>query len=353
MSQRLLSLLCLLPWLASPLALAEPVPLFANPVYDRNFPDPFVLPAAGGYWAYATNGNGHQVQLAYSCDLVRWEARPDALPTLPAWAASGHTWAPEVLPVAGRYLMYYTARDRATQRQCVGVAEADAPQGPFRDDRDGPLVCQPDEGGSIDASAVRAADGSLYLYWKNDGNAVGQPTWLYGQRLGADGKTRVGRPQRLLRNDTAWEGRLIEAPTVFAADGRYYLLYSANDYAGSRYAVGYAVADQPLGPYTKAAGQPILASEGEVSGPGHQSVAVDAEGRHWLFYHAWTQGLEGDPRGRRSLRVDPLRFDGARLQRVHTSLAPQPAPAVPSDSNCPASAPPAWVTSSPSDVGAP
>jgi len=43
---------------------------FRNPVYDRDFPDPFVLKVGDTYYAYATNGDGKQVQTLTSKDLV-------------------------------------------------------------------------------------------------------------------------------------------------------------------------------------------------------------------------------------------------------------------------------------------
>ena len=34
----------------------------------------------GGWWAFATNGNGANIQTLRSTDLVTWEQMPDALP---------------------------------------------------------------------------------------------------------------------------------------------------------------------------------------------------------------------------------------------------------------------------------
>ena len=49
-------------------------------------------------------------------------------------------------------------------------------------------------------------------------------------------------PTRLIRGDLPWEGRLVEAPTLLKRDGRYHLFYSANEYGGTAYAIGWAVA---------------------------------------------------------------------------------------------------------------
>src|SRR5213075_1122009 len=68
---------------------------FTNPVLNRDFPDPFVLKVGDTYYAYATNGNGKQVQTLTSKDLVHWSPGPDALPQVGPWSFPGNTWAPE------------------------------------------------------------------------------------------------------------------------------------------------------------------------------------------------------------------------------------------------------------------
>ena len=39
-----------------------------------------------------------------------------------------------------------------------------------------------------------------YLLWKNDGNAIGKPTYIYLQRLSADGMSVAGQAVSLIRN---------------------------------------------------------------------------------------------------------------------------------------------------------
>src|SRR5699024_7086211 len=165
-----------------------------NPFHTSSFPDPFILATAHGYVAYATNGDGGHVQVLTSPDLVHWAPSGDAMPQLASWTAPGKVWAPEVAEVDGVYRMYYTSQDTSAGLQAIGVATADTPLGPFVDDNDAPLICELDGGGSIDASPHRAADGTRYLYWKNDGNAVGQDTWIWVQRLSDDGTELLDRP---------------------------------------------------------------------------------------------------------------------------------------------------------------
>ena len=95
-------------------------------------------------------------------------------------------WAPEVARADdGRWLMYYTtpAPEDRGDIQCIGLAIADSPGGPYVDSSDQPLVCETDDGGSIDAHPFTAPDGKRYLYWKNDGNRIGVDTWISVQPL--------------------------------------------------------------------------------------------------------------------------------------------------------------------------
>ncbi len=322
---------------ASPQVAASPVPSvtvvppdsFQNPVFRNDFPDPGVIEVDGTYYAYATNGSGRNVQLARSADLVQWELLPDAMPSLPSWAQLGgsYVWAPEVMQIGDSYVLYYTARDKAADRQCIGVAIAASPEGKFKDPNDAPLICQVAEGGSIDANPFRDDDGTLYLYWKNDGNCCSIATYLYVQELTPDGLSLVGEPTRLVRNDAAWEGNLVEAPTMWKQDDGYFLFFSANNYGGPDYAIGYATCDTPTGPCQDAPDNPFVASvmtqNPPVVGPGHQTIVLDDDGETWLVYHAWEVSSAGLKTTRRFMWIDPLVWEDGRPQTAAPSTAPQ------------------------------
>lgn len=298
---------------------------FTNPVHDANFPDPGVIRVGATWYAYGTNGAGTNVPVLTSPDLVTWSPAGDALPELGGWAQPGHTWAPEVVQVTGdRFALYYTARSAATGRQCVGVALATRPEGPFTDSSPEPLICQADEGGSIDASPFRDADGALYLYWKNDGNAIGQATHLYGQRLSPDGLRLTGERVRLLSNGAAWHGAVVEAPQMVRHDGRYYLFYSANAFDSDAYAVGYATCDTPLGPCRDAPENPILAGSERAAGPGHSYLVTTPAGQTWLLYHAWPPDAVGSVEPGRTLWLDRVDWvDGKPVVRGPTHTPQQ------------------------------
>ncbi len=286
-----------------------------NPVLDEDFPDPDVLEVDGTFYAYATNGNSRNVQVATSTDLTTWEVLDtDALPDLPNWVIPGKTWAPEVSRFGDRFVMYPTTTNFEPTLQCIAVATADSPEGPFEIVGNGMLVCPADEGGAIDAATFTDEDGRRYLLWKNDGNCCGFDTWLYLAPLSEDGLSLAGPPTRLVKQDQPWEGNLVEAPTLVQRDGTYVLMYSANDYGGDQYAIGYATADAVTGPYTKAA-EPLFstdASEGLFIGPGGQDVVVGPDGEEHLVFHSWYGGETY-----RGINVLPLEWeDGVPVVEV-------------------------------------
>ena len=308
-----------------PATLPAGADVYTNPVLDQEFADPDVLQVEETYYAYATNWNSVNIQVAVSEDLVEWQLIQDALPVLPDWALPGDTWAPEVIKDASgeAYLMYFTARFAIGQGgvQCIGVATGDKPEGPFRSQAEEPFICQTGEGGSIDASAFVEEDGTRYLLWKNDGNSVGGQTWIHIQRISEDGLTLLGELQRLFRADQRWEGIVVEGPTLWKRNGKYYLFYSANLFTSPNYAIGWAVADDPFGPYEKSE-EPLLKTDlsAGIVGPGGQDVVLDAQGETWLLFHSRTSS------GFRSMNLVKLAWDGEVPVVGELSREAMPAP---------------------------
>lgn len=295
---------------------------------DANFPDPFLARHRGAYLAFATGnqvgGAQRNVQLVRSRDLVRWTAPVEALPAanLPSWVDPGHpqVWAPEMLAVSGRYVLYFNARHRSLtrvegegagrrtlQRHCLGAAVADSPDGPYRG-IDTPLVCEEHEEGAIDAAIFRdegdgREGGGLYLYYKHDANCCGGGSALHVQGLSADGLAAVGPATRLLANDDSpgkeddWEWRVVEAPTMVRRPSGYYLFYSGNFYGNRNYAVGYLKCASPRGPCADPGVNPILWSHPAMPaiGPGHQSI-LSVRGRDLLFFHGWNEDPDAKER---------------------------------------------------------
>ena len=139
-------------------------------------------------------------------------------------------------------------------------------------------------------------------------------TPIRGQRIADDGRSLLGENIVVLANDLDWEGHLIEGPFVTRHDGRYWLFYAGNDFSTPSYGIGVAVADHPLGPYTKQ-GEPLLRSTREWTAPGHASVAPGLDGRPQLFFHAFHPGTGGYNAFRALLTVG-LEFNRDRVEVV-------------------------------------
>ncbi len=128
-------------------------------------------------------------------------------------------------------------------------------------------------------------NGALYLVWKEDGNSIGKPTPIWAQPLNSDGTKLTGEAKELIRNDTDWEGGVVEGPYVLRRGDWFYLFYSGNGCCGPgcNYALGVARAHALSGPWQKNPSNPILAGNGDWKCPGHGSVVTDETGRYWFF----------------------------------------------------------------------
>ena len=279
---------------------------------DADMPDPDVVRVGGTWWAYATGSGFLHLQVRASADLASWSTAVDALPRLPAWASPGVAWGPAFLAVGGEYRgeyrLYYSARDAAFGRECLSVATASTPGGPFVDTSAVPLTCQASSGGSIDPQPFVALDGTPYLLWKSEDNALGAASRIGVQRLTPDGLALVGPRPRLLAATQPWQGGVVEGPVMVTAGGRYYLFYGANHWNAAAAGIGYAVCTSPLGPCTNATlSGPWLGSAPGAWGPSGPDVFSGPDGRAEIAYHAWN-GPPGGPQSARALWVMPLTF---------------------------------------------
>jgi hypothetical protein len=138
-------------------------------------------------------------------------------------------------------------------------------------------------------------------------------TRIFGRPIAPDGLSLTGEPTLLVENDQDWEAHLIEGAWVSEHEGRYYLFYAGNDFSTPHYAIGAAVADEPLGPYRKEADR-LLASTRSWWGPGHPSVTRGPDGRHMMILHAFRPGEAGYKAFRAMLMAAvELRPDGVKL----------------------------------------
>jgi hypothetical protein len=267
----------------------------------QDFADPFVLEDNGVFYAYSTNSDGKHIPVLSASGLFSRGSRQEALPKVASWStdAFGRVWAPSVLKVGGRFVLYYTTA--AGENQCISRAVSANAEGPFVDDSAGPMVCP--SKGAIDASPFVDAAGQVTLLWKDEAAHA-----IVSQPLTPDGLGLAGQPTTLVVADQAWEGGVVEAPTMTTADGHLFLFYSGNDWETASYAVSYAVCASPAGPCQKPLTDPWLSSTPDANGPGGVEAFTDQAGQHWLAGHAWVGSDVGYPKGGRDLFVLQLSF---------------------------------------------
>jgi beta-xylosidase len=92
-------------------------------------------------------------------------------------------------------------------------------------------------------------------------------------------------------------------------DGRYYFMWSEGGWTGPNYAVAYAVASSPLGPFVRA-GRILQQDPNVATGAGHHSVLQSPRsGKYYIVYHR--RPLAQTDRNARVVCIDELRFNAA------------------------------------------
>ncbi len=290
---------------------AKAAKTYRNPIIDLIGPaDPAVILHEGIYYLYPTlDGRGYDVFV--SKDLANWERKPKCFTD-----ARGGAWAPDIFHHKkgdGKFYLYYTV-DRPGGGKQIGVAVADGPLGPFKDR--GNLV-----DGAIDAHLFQDDDGAFYLYY------VQLPGFRITVQPMSDPLTKKGEAAEVIRPTADWErkkGAVTEGPWMLKRDGTYYLMYSGSGADGPDYAIGYATAKSPIGPFTKHVGNPIGKRGNGVFGPGHHCVITGPDQKLWMVYHQ----QNGEKIGwDRFLAIDPLWFDNEGVIHVKTTRGTdEPAP---------------------------
>jgi beta-xylosidase len=261
---------------------------YTNPVGDTpiSMGDPFVLQHGGMYYLFGTNASNEGFKCWESPDLVHWTLKGWAYrETDDSWAKS-YYWAPEVKECRGKFYMTYSAMPKSatTPRLLIALAVSDDPAGPYKD-LHAPWF---DFGYSaIDGHIFVDDDSKPYLYFSRNGVQDGYSFGIiYGVALADDLAKPLGEAVKLMEADQPWEkvryaeNRCNEGAFVLKHKGRYYMTYSANHTGFPHYGIGYATAENPLGPWVKAEENPIAATNLDigVSGPGHNSITRSPEG---------------------------------------------------------------------------
>ena len=272
------------------------------------------------YWVFYT---GRGVPSYHSKDLVKWERGPSVFTSAPEWITStvpGNRrmsyWAPDIIKLGDRYLLYYSVSTMGKMTSAIGLATNPTldPNDPTYHWTDQGVVVRTQEGqagdafNAIDPSVFQDSDGSLWLtfgsYWS--GIKLIQLDPQTGKRIAPDSKMFS-----LAYNDS------VEASCLCKHEDYYYLFVnwgSCCQGPRSTYNIRIGRSKTVTGPYLDKDGSDMLhgggsvflaTTNGPLIGPGHAGT-LNAEGKNWF-----TSDFEGDIRmnGKATLAIMPLRWN--------------------------------------------
>lgn len=278
----------------SPRFSADPSPhLFNGKMYVYATDD---ASNSGKYW------DSTSWRLYSSADMQAWKDEGAFLDvSVFKWArADAKAWAPEAAYRHGKYFFYAPVGGDK-----IGVAVADAPEGPFRDARaDDALVDKARDANAgaepIDPHVFVDDDGQAYLTF---GTRVPKIVKLHKDMVSLDGPILDLAITGFPASDP--KKRYGEAPFLHKHQGLYYFSFSTG-WPGQ---IVYATAKTPLGPY---AYRGVILDYLKIS-TNHQAI-VSRGGKHWLFYH--DNLLPGGGDFRRSITFAELTYaaDGSIVE---------------------------------------
>tara|TARA_R110002049_G_scaffold302258_1_gene494982 strand:+ start:47084 stop:48076 length:993 start_codon:yes stop_codon:yes gene_type:complete len=259
----------------------------SQPTSNIFLADPTIFKDNGTYYLYGTSqgsltnkGNGFLVYS--STDLQKWQGpigniEGFALKDTDAFGNTGF-WAPQIFKYSNMFYMAYTANEK------IAIASSNNPLGPFINSGS-PIS----EASQIDPFVFTDEDGKSYLYHVRlaNGNRIFVAEMNDNfQTIKEETLTEIITATEPWENTENASWPVAEGPTVLKLDGTYYLFYSTNDFRNPDYAVGYASATNPMGPWTKSANNPIIhGSMINENGAGHGDVFHNEQGNMEYVLH--------------------------------------------------------------------
>ena len=191
--------------------------------------------------------------------------------TVPWGKPDGYSmWAPDCVAKNGKYYFYFPDAPRQGRGFAIGVATADAPEGPFT------CMAEPIKGVmGIDPCVLIDDGGQAYIYWSGMG--------LRGAKL----KDSMAELDGDVVEMTGLPEGFKEGPFAFKRGNWYYLSFpwvrgSKENGANPTETLAYAMSASPLGPWQF---KGIIMAEHENNCWTNHHSLVEYEGQWYLFYH--------------------------------------------------------------------
>lgn len=245
--------------------------------------DPTIFHHDGKYILAGTDDVNYGFTLYTSTDLVHWKsgggkAKGNRLLYKDDSYGTGSFWAPQLFCIGDSFGIAYAADEH------VAIAFSKNVLGPYKQSKQCTVY---EDTKTIDPFVFIDDDSTAYLFHVRltGENAI----WV--SYLNDDMQTiKNSGSRKCVGAVSGWENTtgeyaVCEGPSVIKDNGMYYLLYSCNDYRNIDYAVGYAYAKSPLGPWTKASGPILSRHHLGINGTGHGDLFRDPDGQLWYVFH--------------------------------------------------------------------
>jgi arabinan endo-1,5-alpha-L-arabinosidase len=265
--------------------------------------DPSMIKSGGSYRLFATGGG---IEQRASIDRVNFTPAiaAHAFAALPAWTTpytnGADLWAPDVFFNGGQYYLYYAASTFGSSNSAIGLATSPTGEAGTWVDGGAAVLTSSTCAGSnaIDPAFISDTSGNWWLAFGSFFNGINmvQLDPGTGKPLGAM-PSCYSLAQRT--------GTAIEGSTVYLHAGMYYLFASVDvccQGIDSTYHIVVGRSSSPTGPYVDRGGIPmtqgggtiVLATHGNIIGPGGQDIFSDTDG-DVLVYHYYDGNNGGAP----------------------------------------------------------
>jgi arabinan endo-1,5-alpha-L-arabinosidase len=277
--------------------------------------DPAIIWDGARYSLFATGGN---LGIRNSGNLLQWKDAGSVFSAVPAWVTTalgadpGGLWAPDISNFSGKYRVYYAGSTFGSNRSVIGLATN------VTLDRASASYAWVDEGlvfESVSSNNYNAIDPNVSF------DESGTPWLSFGSFWdGIKMRKLDASTGKLAASDTTLYslasrgGGAIEAPSIIARGGYYYLFVSFDACckgASSTYRTMVGRATSITGPYVdkagaqmmKGAAEELLKTSGRYIGPGGGTAYRD--GALYFYVYHYYDGQDG---GNAKLAIRPISF---------------------------------------------
>jgi arabinan endo-1,5-alpha-L-arabinosidase len=263
-------------------------------------------------------GTGGRLSIRASTNGLQWNNAGQVFTTQPAWIATAlgsapaDLWAPDVSYFNCRYYVYYAGSTFGTNSSVIGLAtnvtlDATSPRTQWVDQG---LVVQ-----SKSTDNFNAIDPNVAF------DEVGNPWLAFGSfwsgiklRKLDPGTGKLSTSDTTVYSIAGRNGGAIEAPSIIAHNGYYYLFVSFDKCCAgvnSTYRTMAGRAGKITGPYASKAGvamieggaDQMLVTQGRIIGPGGGTAWQNGSNYYYSFHY-----YDGQDNGASKLQIRPITF---------------------------------------------